>query len=113
MLKGDTESLAWIFGHEQNFSRKRKERQPAGGKNLEKKVEFLVISADHVLFVCLFGWLFCSVFLIVVVVIVVVVVVCVCVCVAEMDVPETEGVFFQALILSDLSECDRLLLLFS
>ena len=26
--------------------------------------------------------------------------------VAEMDVPETEGVFFQALILSDLSECD-------
>ena len=26
--------------------------------------------------------------------------------VAEMDVPEMEGVFFQALILSDLSECD-------
>ena len=26
--------------------------------------------------------------------------------VTEMDVPETEGVFFQALILSDLSECD-------
>ena len=33
--------------------------------------------------------------------------------VAEMDVPEMEGVFFQALILSDLSECDLLLLLFS
>ena len=32
--------------------------------------------------------------------------------VAEMDVPETEGVFFQALILSDLSESDRLLLIF-
>ena len=26
--------------------------------------------------------------------------------VAEMDVPETEGVFLEALILSDLSECD-------
>ena len=26
--------------------------------------------------------------------------------VTEMDVPETEGVFFQALIPSDLSECD-------